>query len=343
MKKILFALLIFIAITQALDVNVIGTCGAGILQTIKDEAGGILVLLMLSIVITLALVYMFANAFHRPEYLVLVKDEFFHLGISLCVLIFFGTVMTLSCGIMHTAFNFAYSNVNAAVNNPCDYGTVQRVASCYMGLMEKDAENIIKKYTVANINLQTDAAKVISYFGIIGGATFGPDAYKRTWATFVDTVNHMFVLPAYISIKMQNLIVKLFLGDVSPIDNPYAVTTRSTVLSLILPGAFILRFFPPTRQMGNMLIALAVGIYLIIPVFLALNGMMYAHIFTPEDCANYSWLLDDKISGIGGCDSDINFLAVARLYPQAFLLPNLTIVIFITFVSSINKALKVIG
>ena len=43
------------------------------------------------------------------------------------------------------------------------------------------------------------------------------------------------------------------------------------------------------------------------------------------------------------CSNTAGFWAIARLVPVAFFLPNLTIAIVITFLTAMNKALKVLG
>ncbi|MEW6528491.1 MAG: hypothetical protein AB1391_01235 [Candidatus Micrarchaeota archaeon] len=316
----------------------IGNCAAATFDSYIEIMKGPLGVLMFSIVLALALIYMIANAFHRPEYIVLVKDESFHLLISVMLLVFFGLGMEIGCGVVGSAFDFAYKNISKA-GDPCylPEESVQKIAVCSMQMMENDANELINAYTKKNIDLQVEASAYISYFGITGGATFGPDAYLRAHAIFIDNVKNMFTLPAYLSIRAQNIIMQFFLGT---------GTYTGAIIQYLIPVAFLMRFIPFFRQIGNIMIGLAVAIFIIVPVFIALNGIMYLYIFTPEQCSQYSDLVYDNVfelSGASGCNSSINILKVARLYPQAFLLPNLTIVIFITFVNSLNKALKVLG
>jgi hypothetical protein len=118
----------------------------------------------------------------------------------------------------------------------------------------------------------------------------------------------------------------------------------------ILPIAFVFRAFFPLRQMGNVLIALSIGLYVLVPFMYAFNLAMYDAVF--NDCTTYSKLVCDFV--VDGCtpinlSTDItctnpgSFWNVARLLPQAFFLPNLTIAVFITFMGAVNKALKAIG
>ncbi|MDD5337093.1 MAG: hypothetical protein PHS02_01270 [Candidatus ainarchaeum sp.] len=339
----------------------IGECASdSVRRMIDDGAGGLIALVIFTTIVALGLIYMVAYALNRQEYILLVKDELFHLGVSIAILIAFGMIMSVSCALVGDAFNFAYHNINkGSLTDPC-YGqgtTVQSVSVCYMHSMEEDAKEIINTYTKANIDLQLKASGYVSYYGLLSGTTFAPKAYMRSQAAFIDNVNNIFVIPAYVSIYAQDVFMRYFVGYATR-DEAGNITNPSAILGLLLPGAFVLRFFPPTRQVGNMLIAFSVGIYLIIPVFIALNAIMYQYTFTPQDCSTiplYRDVIADPISIWGGsavtgsadqallCDSSASLLAVARLYPQAFLLPNIIIVVFIAFMTSVNKALKVLG
>ncbi len=330
MKKYLFLLLIFLSTSNAINIS---GCAASTFDSYIELVKGPLGILIFSTVLVLALIYMLATGFNKVEYLIIAKDEFFHLGVSIVLLLSFGLVMESGCGIIGSAFDFAYQNMSK-VGDQCylPTGSVQEIATCSMQIMEDDATGLINTYTKQNIDFQMDASAYISYFGITGGVTLGPQAHQRTWAIFVDNVKNMFTIPAYLSIRAQNIFIRFFLGTSD---------TAGVIIQYLLPAAFLFRFFPPLRQIGNMMIAFAAAIFIIIPFFVALNGIMYLYTFTPDECVKYSALIDDKV--LGGCSLDTNILKVARLYPQAFLLPNLIIVIFITFISSINKAFKVLG
>lgn len=349
MKK--FALICAIFLSSSFAMDIVG-CGAGSIQDLNNAinrgTAGLIPVLAFATIVALAIIYMFASAFNRQEYIVLVKDEFFHLGVSFAILILFGMFMGLGCTLVSSSLDFAYSNIAASseVQDACyanyqgnNAATPQDIASCYMRTMERDAKRLINIYTKSNIDYQIDASAYVSYYGLLAGVTYAPEGYKRTQAMFIDNLNNIFVLPAYVSIVGQNILVRFFIKDEN---------STSAILNLLLPAAFILRFFPPLRQIGNMLIAFSVGLYLVIPVFIALNGIMYKYVFTfaPNggDCAAYYQdVITDPISRLGDCSNPGNLLHIARLYPQAFLLPNLVIIVFISFISAANKALKVFG
>jgi hypothetical protein len=115
----------------------------------------------------------------------------------------------------------------------------------------------------------------------------------------------------------------------------------------ILPAGFLLRVFIPTRQMGNVIIAFSVGLYIVIPFMFVFNFAMYEGVLT--DCSTFADAVCDNVfdshcnPASDTCGNENGFWNVARLIPLAFFLPNLTIAVFITFLTSMNKALRVIG
>ena len=133
------------------------------------------------------------------------------------------------------------------------------------------------------------------------------------------------------SINMQ----KLMLGFI-----------KENIIEWILPIAFLLRVFIPTRQMGDLLIALAVGVYIVIPFLYVFSFSMYDAI-NKDDCVKFASAICDRV--VDGncptgatCDNSNGFWQVGRMLPFAFFLPNLTIVIFVAFMSAVHKGLRAI-
>jgi hypothetical protein len=150
------------------------------------------------------------------------------------------------------------------------------------------------------------------------------DSYHKVHAQQYDMVLNSFVLPALLSINMQKLLLEF---------------VNNNVIPWVLPIAFLFRVIPPFRSMGNTLIALAVGLYILIPFMYTFNLSMYD--IMGQGCSGFSAGVDDFVFG-PGC-STYGFWNVGRLMPQAFFLPNLTMALFITFMAAINKALRAIG
>jgi len=74
---------------------------------------------------------------------------------------------------------------------------------------------------------------------------------------------------------------------------------------------------------------------------------------TAPNCASFAGAVCDNVADAYNCGSSATaasvcsnpngFWNVARLIPQAFFLPNLTIALLITFLGSVHKALRLIG
>ena len=98
-----------------------------------------------------------------------------------------------------------------------------------------------------------------------------------------------------------------------------------------------------------MLIALSLAMYTLVPFLYVFNFTMYDALLSKQDCTAISgtpFAITWRTAGAARLDRLLQHgrvLAVARLVPQAFFLPNLTIVIVITFLTAMNKALKVMG
>ncbi|HID72717.1 TPA: hypothetical protein EYP38_02135 [Candidatus Micrarchaeota archaeon] len=123
--------------------------------------------------------------------------------------------------------------------------------------------------------------------------------------------------------------------------------------------------------MGNVLIALAIGVYILVPYLYTFNLAMVDVALTTEDCYRevnatflgeplhiYDAVCDSVVDGYAcwdyadddivedrerACTNNYGFWMVAWLVPQAFLLPNLTIALIVTFIGSVARALRVIG
>jgi hypothetical protein len=92
-----------------------------------------------------------------------------------------------------------------------------------------------------------------------------------------------------------------------------------------------------------------IGLYVLVPFMYVFNFAMYDVVNTQHDCQLVANSVCDFVvdSGCGSpaqtCVNPDSFWQVARLIPEAFFLPNLTIALLITFLSAMHKALRVIG
>ena len=207
------------------------------------------------------------------------------------------------------------------------------VSTCYTKLVQSDAEKISGEYIQRYLDELMDSTFAWSLsLPLFNAYTLVPGAYKRITSNQYDMILNSFLVPALMSVSMQKLALDFI---------------NENAISWILPSAFVLRIFIPTRPLGNILIALALGLYVIIPFMFVFNFTMYEAVLT--DCTTFATAVcDNVVDGIctspaAACTNYYGFWNVARLIPQAFFLPNLTIAVFITFLASMNKALRVIG
>lgn len=322
MKRLLFfALLVSLSFAQN-----------WIIDMIHDTVGDIIPILAILSVFIISIIYFVGTMTSKAEWIMLSKDELYHLAFSLLLLASFVGIISFADTLTNAVYDSAKSTL-ALTDSCASYSGVQRVSTCYMGLMMENAETIIQYNSKKHIDYLLDASQYISYYGFLQGTTFSPYAYKRTWSMTVDNINNLFILPAYMSIMAQYLFVGFFMGD------PDGGASSSSIFTLILPAAFVLRFTPFFRDTANLLIAISLGLYTLIPFMIALNGMMYSAVLT--DCQAYESIISDAV--LGDCSSTGNFFQVASLYPQAFLLPNMIISVFVTYSMAAAKALRMIG
>lgn len=324
-----FLLLLLSAISSA---SPLAACANNLSDVVRSEAGQYIGVAIALTIMIIVLAFMISTATNNANLSVFYKDELYHLFFSVVVLLGFSSIFYFSCAsfsyFMDSTFTPAFAS--AGVANICYSGleSPQTVATCYFTHLETQVRAFVTQALRSSINNEMDSTMVISFTNPVSGGVYLPfSAYKKTYSMQFEMLANTFAMPALVSISMQ----KILLGF------------SSDLVKWLLPIAFFLRILLPTRQMGNMLIALSLALYIIIPVFYAINGAMDQIVF--NDChsydAAYPGLIKDAV--MGDCDSATSFWLVARALPQAFFLPNLTLALVVTFLSGISKALKVIG
>lgn len=300
--------------------------------------------LMLAVIgmtaVLIAVAYMIGTALGNANYVVFAKDESYHLVFSLLLLTGFGTVMLLTCSTIDSFYTSTFQAFkdNSMLTSTCfnPTNTLQGVAKCYMKTAQKDATSISNEYVKQYVKQQMDSTWTWSIqLPLVNSYTSSAGAFRRILSNQYDMMLNAFAIPALMSISMQ----KLALGFI-----------QENIVNWVLPMAFVLRIFIPTRQMGNMLIALVLALYVLVPFMYAFNFAMYEVLLTPTDCAAVeNYVCDFALDTSGGgdcttaCENQFGLWRLARLMPQAFFLPNLMISIVITFLSAIHRALRVIG
>jgi hypothetical protein len=335
MKHIAWSLLIILLVIGSVSAVAATDCvdATGIILGVQGINIGIVIGL---IVIVIACAYAAGTALGNADYIVLAKDEAYHLGFSILLILGIGGVLLFSCAFMDTFYSGTIMNVAQGATTSCALtDTPDEIATCYTGLMQANAQNLANDYVNGYINQLMQSAfywnfqmPLVNSYGVTAGA------YRRIISNEYDLVLNTFLVPALISISMQKLLLDFI---------------NQNVVTWILPIAILLRVFPPTRQMGNIFIAAVVALYLVIPFMYAFNTVMYD--LTLNNCGSFAQAVcDNPIDGYvcatdaaATCTDPDGFWNVARLIPQAFFLPNLTIAVAITFLSGVDRALKVVG
>ncbi len=333
MLKRLFILLFFATVSFA------ASCDANFFSAvIQNDMQYVGVAFFFSILV-LILAYMAGTVFNEQRLLMFYKEEVFHVIFSAILLVSIGGILFFSCTLLSGFLDFILaqgptqaetffdiSRTGGTTLSRCYSGneSPHYIARCYFEKIEYEARQLMRLLIQGSVRNEMDSATLVTvYTPITGGITIPLSAHLRTFAIQYDIIANSFVTPALMSITMQRILV----------------TYVADFARFILPAAFFLRILAPTRQMGNFLIALTIGFYIIIPVFYALIGFMDDVIFM--DCVPYSAFVTDQV--FGNCASWVSFWRIARILPQAFFLPNLMLAFIITFISGIYKALKVIG
>lgn len=316
--RMMFFLLLFAAFSSA-------SCIQNVTNIIMSEQGTNIAVVMMLIVLVVAISYMVGQVTGDVKFTVFAKDELYHLFISVLLLVGFTGIIGFSCQTMDYFYSSTFSKLGPLkCYDPGDELSI--VSKCYIKLAKADAEQMAQQYLKQYIDNQMYATFSITIqIPLFNAQTVSADSYKKVYAQQYDMVLNSFIIPALLSLNMQKMLLE-FVTD--------------NVIKWLLPIAFLFRVFFPTRQMGNFLIALSVGLYIIIPFMYTFNLAMYD--IVSLDCATFSKQAVDDIVFGSGC-STYGFWNVGRLIPQAFFLPNLTIALFITFMAAVNKALRAIG
>ncbi|MEW6723162.1 MAG: hypothetical protein AB1324_07900 [Candidatus Micrarchaeota archaeon] len=328
MKRLL-SLLLVLGLSAAAP-----SCVANATTLIFLEQGPMIGVIIALMTVVIAVAYMVGTAIHNANYIVFAKDELYHLGFSILLLLGFSGILLMSCEITSYFFDFTFENLG--LTNCYTTGiSVNYIAECQLKAAKEDAKGLSERYIQAYIDNLMDSTYASSIqIPLFNAVTAVTGAYKRIVANQYNMIVTSFLVPALMSLSMQGFVLT-FIND--------------NLVQWVLPIAFVLRFFPATRHMGNVFIAVVIGVYVLVPSMYAFNLAMYDVVWS--DCSSMAVAACDNVVDDNSCVSNPaatcgnpdSFWAVARLIPQAFFLPNLTMVLLITFFSSINKALRVIG
>lgn len=318
---IAFLLLMTWAAAAACETNLVGN---DLQQEIATYTG----IAFAFVFLIISLAYMAGMTTNNANLLIFAKDEIFHLIISLVLVISIGAILYFSCTVISAFLDFALESLIEGPSTCYSSGQDPMVvARCYITNLESAAKTTLTATVKDSIKKEMDSATVFGLYNPVTGGIMTPtNAHLKVYSMQLDMVGLTFLLPSLVSLSIQ----KAFL------------TFVTDLIKYLIPTALFLRVLPGTRPMGNMLIAVVIALYVFVPSLYALNAAMDEIVFqgSTMGCASVEELINDRV--MGDCNTSYNFWAVARFIPQAFFFPNLILAITITFLSAINKALKVL-
>jgi len=281
-----------------------------------------------TMVLMLALFYMAAQFFKKPEYEAFVSIEMYQLGLSVFL---FAVIFSSSC--------FAEQIVQSFVGNGKD---AFEVASEYLQYMSHDISLAAVEKLQALLLLSQWASSVTLRFGAsVWGISF--PAFPAL-AVVERTVEFILMLatPFTASLMVQQVGLQIIAG---------------TMLPFVLPMGTVLRMFPPTRDAGAFLMASALGFSLVFPYTYVMHNAivrgLLSDAYGSQDefsaaMANYNaGNVSSYISDYGIFNPWNMFwqplVGISFLLLQAIFLPALSITLTVAFIKGFNKFIGKIG
>lgn len=339
-KKIFFMLVLFSLSFSQNCPPPTDDCVSNITNIILCEQGGNIILAFMLMTMLVSSAYIIGRFLGDARFITWSKDELYHLLFSAVLLIIFGGILSFSCIMMDSFFTLSMESMDGDYTCYQPGQPISQVSSCYLSLMKSRSERVAQHHINEYIenNLEATFTGSVS-LPLLDTYTLTAGAFRIIHARQHDFIVNTFLVPAILSISMQ----KIFLDLIT-----------ENVLVWVVPSAFILRILSPTRQFGNILFVLSIGLYVLVPFMFTFNLAMYDMV--SDECtasppagpsiaeATCDLVFDGECSEPSVvCENPYSLWFIAKIIPQAFFLPNLVIAVVITFVTAGEKALRVIG
>jgi len=300
------------------DHSYLAVCGVDAFNCSSGGALDWIALAFMFVAVAISLTYMYSRLKEDPAAATWAKDEAANLAIS--VLLFAGILafFTGSCAIAQE-----YSGANPFT-----------ASKTYLqALLQANGQGVLKELTSKSISEQMGA----TWYLYVGFTPFFGSGLAGRADLRAHSAEKEFLIDLYLPL-VASLNAQLYLLQ--------AIEWVSA--SVLLPFAFVMRLIPPTREFGNMLIALFFGLYIVVPTMYAMSGKVFMDIINPvlaPECVVcqmhnlfYSYKLDPDPTGFAF--KDMYFYRIGSTLPQAVFLPNLVIVVTVATISALSKALR---
>lgn len=296
------------------------------IESFDDCEGGtqFIAIAFLLVSLSIALAYMYSHFRQDAAVGVWAKDEAYNLVIS--VFLFAGVIAFFQAS--------CFLAQEYADANPFESATayLDRLASA-------NGMSVLRTLTYRSLDDQFRATQ-FWYFGMtpFSGAGVGEYANYRSHSAHKEFLIDLYI-PMLASLNAQKQVLQAI---------------QWVGASLLLPFAFVMRLIPPTRDFGNILIAIFFAIYIVVPTLYAMSGHTFEKIVSSAQCVKcevhnfYSYGIDGGDAANGGAGSGATWqnaalYKIGSTIPQAIFLPNLVIIVAVTCAMSLSKALKAIA
>ena len=255
--------------------------------------------IMLSISVS-AIAYMAGSLLRDPHLLVFSKDQLFHTFISVLLVLTIQGIFDTTCMVASQAL---------------DGKDMMDESMTYLRSLRVDGGQMLVSIMKTSIQHKFDAVDYLGYYApFLGGENFWYNSYKNAYARHLEILFDM-VMAGYISAGVQYNIIGIL---------------PQVAISIMVPMGILIRSIPKARESGNVILAIALAIYVVLPFTYAAASVMQD---TKVDWFEYT----------GGTDeSGISFQNAALYLFQTIFMPNLSLVVFATAVGGLVKVAKVI-
>jgi|GEM_PF-915319 len=268
----------------------------------------------------IGLAYMYSKVREDPATGVWAKDEAYNLVIS--ALLFAGILVFFS-GACSIAQGYA--------------GNKSPIAASQMyldSLLQSNGLNVLKGLQSDSLQNQLDATK----YYYLGLSPFWGDGIAMRANRKAYSAQREYLIDLYLPIVASLTAQKYVLQGIAWMG-----------ASVLLPFAFVLRLVPPTREFGNMLLALFFGMYIVAPTMYAMSASVFATnvmnstAYSVTSLQKFqSYALDNSQTPPADIKSTV-FYRIGSVLPQAIFIPNLVIIVTVTSIMALSKALRAIA
>ena len=272
-------------------------------QSFQAGMGLVAAAIMLSVVIV-ALSYMFGKATSNAELLVFSKDELFHLMMTVLIVISILGIFEGSC-----RFFGSFLGSEGALT----------ISKMYSESLLVKGKVLLTSMLKNEVNEKFNGATLVGYMmPLLGGEMAFQDSYHTANEKQYEILADM-VTVGYVSAGVQFYIIYFIQGFVFPV---------------LLPFGLFLRALPFVREAGNVILAIAFSLLIILPITYAINASAADVPLTFCD--------SDEERVLGNCDSLYGWGGISSYLFQTVFLPNLAMVVFIAAATAMVKVAKVL-